>query len=61
MVKIDWADLAARAGWTALQGVLSLAVVELASLPTWWALLLMPILSVAKTYAVGKSAARKAA
>lgn len=49
-----YADLAARAGWTALQGALSVAIVGLADVKLWWAVPLMATLSVVKTFVVNK-------
>ena len=49
-----YADLAARAGWTGLQGALSVAIVGLADVKLWWAIPLMAALSAAKTYVVNK-------
>lgn len=57
-MKADLLDIATRAGWTGVQAALSLAVVELADVPLWWAAPLALTLSAAKTWVVGRAKAR---
>ncbi|WP_327180447.1 hypothetical protein OG599_35140 (plasmid) [Streptomyces sp. NBC_01335] len=47
-------DLAERAGWTGAQAALSLAVVELADVPVWWAAPVALALSSAKGWVAGR-------
>lgn len=56
MDKSKLADIAERAAWTAAQAALSLFVVELAGVATWWALPLATGLSAAKTWVVNRLA-----
>lgn len=51
---VDWHNLAERALWTGLQGVISVAVVQLADAPVWWAAPLALVLSGAKTLAADR-------
>jgi hypothetical protein len=47
-------DLAERAGWTGAEAALSLAVVELADLPVWWAAPTALLLASAKGWVAGR-------
>lgn len=52
-----YVDLLERAAWTAAQAALSLLVVGLADVPTWWALPVATVLSAAKSWVLGRSKA----
>jgi hypothetical protein len=57
MTKLDqafWADLAARAGWTALQAVVGVLVTQLAGLDVWWSAPIAMVLSAAKSWLAGR-------
>lgn len=47
-----YVDLLTRAGWTALQAGLALLAVQVADIPTWWALPAATAFSAAKTWTV---------
>lgn len=54
MNKAKLIDLGERAGWTALQAALGVAITELSSIPIWWALPIATALSAVKTWAMGR-------
>lgn len=58
---VDWRDLAERAGWTAAEAVVGVALTEAASLPVWWAAPIATGLSAVKTWIAGRVSAYLAA
>lgn len=50
-------NVLSRAGWTALQAVVALGIVELADIKTWWAAPIAMVLSALKTNVVDRLAA----
>ena len=48
MTKAQLLDMAERVGSTAAEAGIGVAITDLSSLPAWWAVLLVPVLSAAK-------------
>lgn len=61
MNRAYWLDLGERVGATAGEAALGVLITQLGSLPMWWAVLLIPILSAGKgflaRYVTGPSSA----
>lgn len=61
MTKTHLIDLATRAGWTLLQAGIAFGITEAAGITAWYAVPLATALSAAKTWALNRQAAKKAA